>query len=93
MQSSQRYASVPSALQEDDVGEEYINGEERQCFRHNVEALAIARKLSLVSEWSSRYSGTQGGIGKNGNVFVADRRLWNGSVAVWKLTVRTTKPI
>lgn len=76
-QSSNHYISLHSELKKEDQTMERVAANERAYFRDDVCRLAISRKLTLVSQWSSRYHG-QGayGIRRNGTVFVADRRLW-----------------
>lgn len=50
---------------------------EMKYFKNDVRGLAIARKLDMVSQWSTRYEDSAvDGIRKNSGVFVADKRLW-----------------
>ena len=48
---------------------------EREHFGSGVKGLALSRKLTLDSEWSSQYCESQ--IRRNGNTFIADKRLWD----------------
>jgi hypothetical protein len=76
-QSSEQYARLRDRLKEDDQPAETVAEFERQYFRKDVLGLQISRKLSLVSEWSSRYGKPfSEGIRGHGNAFVADKRLW-----------------
>lgn len=76
-ESSKTYISLHSELKEDDPPTEKVSKSEREYFRDDAWKLAVSRKLTLVSQWSSRYQEPQAhGIRSNGNVFVADKRLW-----------------
>ncbi|MCJ1231354.1 hypothetical protein MMC12_008031 [Toensbergia leucococca] len=77
-QSSKDCIALHRELKEDDQTTEQVARLERAYFRDIALRLAISRKLTLVSQWSNRYgeSGTRG-IRSNGNVFVADKRLWS----------------
>lgn len=76
-QSSQQYIRLHDELKEDDQTTEQVARLEREYFRDDVSGLAIARKLTLVSQWSLRYhSSLAHGIRGNGHVFVADKKLW-----------------
>ncbi|KAL8734519.1 MAG: hypothetical protein Q9166_001419 [cf. Caloplaca sp. 2 TL-2023] len=77
MHASEKYLSLHTELAEDDPTESQIAAEEDDFLSKDIEKQAIARKLTMVSAWSSRYhrSGVQG-IRSNGNIFVADKRLW-----------------
>ncbi|KAL9037972.1 MAG: hypothetical protein Q9214_005469 [Letrouitia sp. 1 TL-2023] len=70
-----KYKSLYRELKEDDQTQEEVARSEGDYFRGDVEGLAISRKLTLVSEWSSRYCKPQ--IRSHGNTFVADKTLWN----------------
>lgn len=75
-QSSAQYISLHSELKKEDQTKDRIATLEKAYFRDDWR-LAISRKLTLVSQWSSRYREPQAsGIRRNSSVFVADRRLW-----------------
>ncbi|KAL8791487.1 MAG: hypothetical protein Q9213_000104 [Squamulea squamosa] len=77
MQSSEKYVSLQRELAEDDPTAQEMNRKEKRCLGDDVQGLAISRKLTMVSEWSSRYNlAYQQGIRRNGSIFVADKRLW-----------------
>lgn len=76
-QSSQQYISLRNELREDDQRMEQVASLEREYFRDDVWRLTVARKLTLVSQWSLRYHKSLAhGIRDHGNIFVADRKLW-----------------
>ena len=76
-QSSQQYISLHNELKEDDQTTEQVARLETEYFRDDVWRLAIARKLTLVSQWSLRYHKSLAhGLRGNGNIFVADKKLW-----------------
>lgn len=75
--SSQQYISLRNELKEDDQTMEQVAKLEREYFRDDIWGLTIARKLTLVSQWSLRYNTSLAhGIRSNGNIFVADKKLW-----------------
>lgn len=75
-QSSAQYISLHSELEKEDQTKERVATLESSYFRDDWR-LAISRKLTLVSQWSSRYREPQAsGIRRNSSVFVADKRLW-----------------
>ena len=75
-QSSAHYISLHSELEKEDQTKERVAKLESAYFRDDWR-LAISRKLTLVSQWSSRYREPQAsGIRRNSSVFVADKRLW-----------------
>ncbi|KAL9609990.1 MAG: hypothetical protein Q9167_005263, partial [Letrouitia subvulpina] len=74
-QTLQKYKLLHSELKEDDQTKSQIAKLESEYFSNNIEGLAIARKLILVSEWTSRYCEPR--IRSNSNTFVADKRLWH----------------
>jgi len=77
-QSSKNYISLYSELKEDDQTTEQIARLERGYFHDDVWRRTISRKLTLVSQWSSRYQEPRAhGIRSNGCVFVADKKLWS----------------
>ncbi len=76
-QLSQQYISLRNELNEDDQTIEQVARLEREYFRDDMWRQTIARKLTLVSQWSLRYHKSLAhGIRGNGNVFVADKKLW-----------------
>ena len=76
-QSTKNYITLHSELKTEDQTLEHIARLERDYFGGDVYSLAIARKLTLVSQWSSRYhEPMEHSVRTNGNMFVADRRLW-----------------
>ena len=74
-QMKEHYRSLYYELKEEDQNETDITIKEAQYFGRDVEGLAIARKLTLVSEWSSRYHEPR--LRKHCSPFIADKRLWN----------------
>jgi len=77
-QSSKNYISLHNELKEDDQTTEQIARLERDYFHDDVWRQTISRKLTLVSQWSSRYQEPRAhGIRSNGCVFVADKKLWS----------------
>ena len=75
-QSLAQYVSLHSELKKEDQTKERVATLESAYFRDDWR-LAVSRKLTLVSQWSSRYREPQAsGIRRNSSVFVADRRLW-----------------
>ena len=75
-QSSAQYIALHSELEKEDQTKERVATLESAYFRDDWR-LAISRKLTLVSQWSSRYREPQAsGIRRNSSVFVADKRLW-----------------
>ena len=77
MQCLQQYVVLHDELKEEDAPAEQVTLSERQYFREDVCGLAISRKLTLISEWSSRYGKPRArGIRRNGSIFVADKKLW-----------------
>lgn len=76
-QSSEQYILLRNELKEDDQTSEKVARLEREYFRDDIWRLTIARKLTLVSQWSLRYHKSLAhGIRDNGNIFVADKKLW-----------------
>ncbi len=76
-QSSQQYITLHNELEEDDQTSEQVARLETEYFRDDVWRLAVARKMTLVSQWSLRYNKLMAhGIRDNGNIFVADKKLW-----------------
>ncbi|KAL8646385.1 MAG: hypothetical protein Q9226_006877 [Calogaya cf. arnoldii] len=77
MQAADKYIALHAELEKDDPTELQMAAEEAEFLSKNVEKRAIARKLTLVADWASRYrKGDTQGIRRNGSVFVADKRLW-----------------
>ena len=76
-QSSQQYMLLRNELKEDDQTTEQVARLEREYFRDDIWRLTIARKLTLVSQWSLSYHKSLAhSIRSNGNIFVADKKLW-----------------
>ena len=76
-QSSQQYISLRNELKEDDQTTEQVTKIKREYFRDDIWRLTIARKLTLVSQWSLRYDESlTHGIRGNSNIFVANKKLW-----------------
>ena len=74
---STKYMTLWRELREGDQTSEQVAIQERGYFRNNDWRLAVTRKLSLVSQWSSQYQAPQPrGIRSNGSIFVADKKLW-----------------
>jgi hypothetical protein len=64
-------------LKEDDMSAEQVAVAEMKYFKKDVHGLAVARKLDMVSQWSTRYQDSAiDGIRRNSGVFIADKRLW-----------------
>ncbi|KAL8807244.1 MAG: hypothetical protein Q9200_004741 [Gallowayella weberi] len=77
MQTSEKYVSLQNELAEDDLTASELVQKERRCIGDNVKSLAISRKLTLVSDWSTRYSiPGKHSIRRHSSVFVADKKLW-----------------
>ena len=75
-QTLQQYKSLHAELKKDDQTRSQIAKLQSEYFGHNdIERLAIARKLTLVPEWSSRYCEPR--IRSHSNTFIADKRLWD----------------
>ena len=76
-QSLEQYITLHDELKEEDTSAEQIAVVERNHFREGVLELAISRKLSMISEWSLRYSKPAArNIRRNGTAFIADKKLW-----------------
>ena len=76
-QASQEHVSQLNEIAKDDATIEVITKSEKAYFRDDIRRLAVARKLTLISQWSSRYHPLQKhDIRKNGSAFIADKRLW-----------------
>lgn len=76
-QSSNHYIQLHDEVKQYDEPAERIEKEETEYFQNDTTSLAISRKLTLVSEWTVRYSHPHvHGIRHNGTVFVADKKLW-----------------
>ena len=74
---STKYIALWRELKEGDETSEQVAIQERGYFRNNDWRLAVARKLTLVSQWSSQYQAPEPrGIRSNGSIFVADKKLW-----------------
>jgi hypothetical protein len=66
-----------SILEEEDMSAEQVGLVEMKYFEKDVRGLAVARKLDMISQWSTRYKdSTVDGIRRNNSVFIADKRLW-----------------
>ncbi|KAI4095517.1 MAG: hypothetical protein LQ339_007204 [Xanthoria mediterranea] len=77
MHASDKYRLLQVELLDEDPTAEEMARKERRSHGNDVQALAISRKLTLVSEWASRYTtACDRGIRRNGSVFVADKKLW-----------------
>lgn len=77
-QAAPYYRQLYEEMKEEEPSAERISRHERECFTHEPELrLSISRKLSLVSDWRSRYEESSSNhIRRNADVFVADRKLW-----------------
>ncbi len=76
-QSSQQYISLRNELKEDDQTTEQVARLKREYFRDDIWRLTIARKLTLISQWSLRYHRSLAHeIRDNDNIFVANKKLW-----------------
>lgn len=75
-QSWEPYLQLHAELKEEECPDETA---ERENFDRRTEIdLTVARKLTLVSQWSSRYCGVHSfGLRSNSAAFVADKTLWN----------------
>ncbi|KAL8796595.1 MAG: hypothetical protein Q9182_007325 [Xanthomendoza sp. 2 TL-2023] len=77
MQTSEKYVSLQKELAEDDATASELVSKEWRCIGSNMKSLAISRKLTLVSEWSTRYSKPgKHSVRRHSSVFVADKKLW-----------------
>jgi hypothetical protein len=64
-------------LKEDDEATTQVAKLEKQYFHDDVCRLTVSRKLTMVSQWSLRYNESMvHGFRGNGNVLVADKKLW-----------------
>ena len=72
------YDALHYTLKEGDKSADEVTLTELKYFRTDARGLSIARKLDLVSQWFSRYNGSNNneGLRRNNETFVADRRLW-----------------
>ena len=76
-QSSDHYLQLHGEMKQDDEPLDRVMQREADYFQRDIVGLTVSRKLTLVSEWTSRYrSRDPRGIRRNGNIFVADDRLW-----------------
>ncbi|OJD12882.1 hypothetical protein AJ78_06597 [Emergomyces pasteurianus Ep9510] len=77
-QSFFNYRQLYEEIRQEDRTAEQISCDEKNYFKNRSQLeLSIARKLTLVSDWSSRYGKPPSSrIRVNGDVFVADKRLW-----------------
>ncbi|KAL9629473.1 MAG: hypothetical protein Q9164_006866 [Protoblastenia rupestris] len=78
MQSLPQYTSLLRGLKEEDDPPEQVTIFERAHFMKDAPGrLAVARKLTMVSQWGLRYQQKPAyGIRANCNMFVADSKLW-----------------
>lgn len=82
--SSPRYIQHYNEVQLEDEPVQKTEKAERKYFRDDIRRRSIARKLTLVSQWKSQYVPTNyKPLRKNGELFVADAKLWK-----WILDVR-----
>ncbi|RMJ25692.1 hypothetical protein PHISP_03423 [Aspergillus sp. HF37] len=72
------YRQLYEEMKEEEPSMERISRHEKECFTRESELrLSISRKLSLVSDWRSRYDEPSSKhIRRNADVFVADQKLW-----------------
>ncbi|OJD18557.1 hypothetical protein AJ78_01398 [Emergomyces pasteurianus Ep9510] len=77
-QSFFKYQQLYEEIRQEDRTAEQISCDEKNYFKNrNQLELSIARKLKLISDWSSRYGKPPSSrIRGSGDVFVADKRLW-----------------
>ncbi|KAL8710532.1 MAG: hypothetical protein Q9220_004965 [cf. Caloplaca sp. 1 TL-2023] len=74
---SQEYMSLQKEWTRFDRTPGQLARYEPKHFGNDIMRLAIARKLTLVSEWGERYKGPNHRIlRKNAQIFVGDGRLW-----------------
>lgn len=77
-QASPYYRQLYDEMKEEEPSAERVARHERECFTHERELRqSVSRKLSLVSDWRSRYEEPwPSQIRRNADIFVADRKLW-----------------
>ncbi|KAI1911238.1 hypothetical protein LOZ39_006254 [Ophidiomyces ophidiicola] len=76
-ESSDHYLQLHKEMRQYDEPPDVTKKQEIELSQRDMLGLTVSRKLSLVSEWTSRYrkDDTQG-IRRNGDHFVADDKLW-----------------
>ncbi|KAI1935728.1 hypothetical protein LOZ12_004424 [Ophidiomyces ophidiicola] len=76
-ESSDHYLQLHKEMRQYDEPPDVTKKQEIELSQRDMLGLTVSRKLSLVSEWTSRYrkDDTQG-IRRNGGHFVADDKLW-----------------
>ncbi|PYI11874.1 RNase H domain-containing protein [Aspergillus sclerotiicarbonarius CBS 121057] len=74
--SLQRYVELYNDLQSADEPVEKTQQAERDYFRDRIFRHAVARKLTLVSQWKCQYTPLRQGLRTDGELFVTDSRLW-----------------
>ncbi|OAL73061.1 protein kinase subdomain-containing protein [Trichophyton violaceum] len=76
-QRSDSYVKKHEEMKQDDEPVDRVMRGEAAYFQRDIVGLAVSRKLTLVSEWTSRYRKNDNkGIRRSGSIFVADDRLW-----------------
>lgn len=71
------YRQLYGEITEEDPSIERVSRYKDQFFKHRSQlCLSISKKLTLISDWRSRYDQHLSQIRRNGHVFVADKRLW-----------------
>ncbi|KAG5301146.1 RNase H domain-containing protein [Histoplasma ohiense] len=76
-QSSDRYLQLHKEMKQDDEPLDQVMRQETEYFQRDIIGLTIAKKLTLASEWTSRYRNPgSNSVRCNGDVFVADDKLW-----------------
>ena len=77
-QTESHYRQLYEETTEEDPSPERVSRYEEQLFNYRGQLnLTIARKLTLISDWRSRYDkSSTAQIRGSSDIFVADRRLW-----------------
>ncbi|EGD93150.1 protein kinase subdomain-containing protein [Trichophyton tonsurans CBS 112818] len=76
-QRSDSYIKKHEEMKQDDEPVDCVMRREAAYFQRDMVGLTVSRKLTLVSEWTSRYRKNDNkGIRRSGSIFVADDRLW-----------------
>ncbi|KAK2807855.1 hypothetical protein FQN50_005244 [Emmonsiellopsis sp. PD_5] len=76
-QSSDHYLHLHDKMKQEDEPADQVTQRDADYFQKNIVGQTISRKLTLVSEWASRYrKEASKSLRRNGNSFVADDKLW-----------------
>ena len=76
-QSSDHYLHLHEEMKQEDEPADQVTQQDAAYFEKDMVGQTVSRKLTLVSEWTSRYrKEVSKGLRRNGNGFVADDKLW-----------------